>query len=577
MKKTLLFLSVFLFAFATNVKADFIVEDFESNPTLEMLQKNGEGTGSASVVADPTDANGKSALITTSDYDALLKLNVTLPAGKTLADYASLSFDIYLKADVYKKMNIYVDDTKIYEDDGYPSQGAKTTWLTKTYVFSSLTLLGTADLAKNSFALCLGISTDEGDYYIDNVVLQETKTNLVLDNFETKTIGAKYNVYNTYNVADKGTATVTADPADASGKSVNVVVNDYNTYLSLDVVLPAGKTLANYESLSFDVYWKKAEYKNMHVYIDEDNIFAESDYPSQGAAEKWITKTFVFSKLTLMTPAIAAKSSFALNIGINADVADYYIDNIILTEGEGGSTEPPVYGASFDFETGNISGWGTPNQGAGIEITQEDKHSGSYAVKLSASATSENEWDLQFQSPTVVVEQGSAYRISFWAKAVGGGGDMRISTVASGQLFDSNNNEDRQYLPSKEITADWTEYTYDLVYGANLVAGASSLQLNFDMGKVANKVYYLDDIKVEDITTTTNRPTYSKEELSLFVSNNTLYLSKQMQEVQIYDLNGSLRISAQYVSSVDVSALTSGIYLTKIVTNGETYVNKIVK
>lgn len=148
----------------------FIINDFESASINDALTMKRWATadGSCTVEANPTDNTKKSAHILTTGYDALLKQSVVLPTGKTLADYEKIMFDIYLVAGAsnnYKKMQIYLDGVKYYEDASYPSQATDATWTTKEY---SLTAT-----SANSFVVDLGISTNDGNYYIDNIRLME--------------------------------------------------------------------------------------------------------------------------------------------------------------------------------------------------------------------------------------------------------------------------------------------------------------------------------------------------------------------------------------------------------------------
>jgi len=149
----------------------FTVEDFESRAINDVFNMKRYSTtdGSAIVEANPTDAAKKSVHIVCSNWDALLKLNVALPTGKVLADYEKLMFDIYFLSGFsnhYKKMNIYVDGTKVYEDSDNPNQASDATWTTKEYALNDLA-------GANAFVLDLGLSTDNGNYYIDNVKLME--------------------------------------------------------------------------------------------------------------------------------------------------------------------------------------------------------------------------------------------------------------------------------------------------------------------------------------------------------------------------------------------------------------------
>lgn len=152
------------------------VNDFEANTIGDVLNMKRWNTtdGSATVEASPTNSSNKSAHIITSNYDAILKLNVVLPVDKILAHYDQLSFDIYSVAGAsnnYKKMLIYVDNTKVYEDADYPLQASDATWTRKEYALSSLA-------GGNAFVLDLGISTDGGNYYMDNIKLRQIATGL---------------------------------------------------------------------------------------------------------------------------------------------------------------------------------------------------------------------------------------------------------------------------------------------------------------------------------------------------------------------------------------------------------------
>lgn len=155
---------------------------------------------------------------------------------------------------------------------------------------------------------------------------------------------------------------------------------------------------------------------------------------------------------------------------------------------------------TFDFESGNLSGWNRLNTGGGIDITQEDKYAGNYAVKLTASSSSTDYWGVQLETPQITVVSRHLYKISFWARAGNGNGTIRLSTASSYQLKAEGGGEDRQYLPDLSISSEWTKYEYEVVYGANLEAVGNVLQLRIDAGKVSGKVYYIDNMTVEDLT-----------------------------------------------------------------------------
>lgn len=161
-----------------------------------------------------------------------------------------------------------------------------------------------------------------------------------------------------------------------------------------------------------------------------------------------------------------------------------------------------IYGSDiiFDFESGNLDGWTVLNQGDGVTVSQEDKHSGSYSVKMVSDASSTDYWNVQLETPQVTTKTSHIYKISFWAKAIGGGGVIRLSTASAYQLTDEDGNADRQYLPELNISGEWAQYTYQVVYGTGLRAGSSSLKLRIDAGKIPNKTYFIDDFEIVDLT-----------------------------------------------------------------------------
>ena len=181
-----------LVALPTTTNGYFIVNDFETASINDVLtmKRWAVADGTATVEANPADNTNKSAHIVTSNYDAILKQTVALPTGKTLADYEKIMFDIYLVAGAsnnYKKMQIYLDGVKYYEDASYPSQATDATWTTKEY---SLTAT-----SANSFVVDLGISTNGGNYYFDNIKLKEK----VVSGINSKNDENSFFVYSTQN------------------------------------------------------------------------------------------------------------------------------------------------------------------------------------------------------------------------------------------------------------------------------------------------------------------------------------------------------------------------------------------
>ena len=146
----------------------------------------------------------------------------------------------------------------------------------------------------------------------------------------------------------------------------------------------------------------------------------------------------------------------------------------------------------IDFESGNLDDWTIQNPGGGVVITQEYVNSGKYALKMvspsNGSATDPSA--VQAISPPFDIVSGHAYNVYFSARTTGGEGKGRISITGDGQLGDS------QYLPDFNVTDSMQNIQF-----LSLAASGSSVRLSFDMGYVADKTYYIDDIVLEDIST----------------------------------------------------------------------------
>lgn len=148
--------------------------------------------------------------------------------------------------------------------------------------------------------------------------------------------------------------------------------------------------------------------------------------------------------------------------------------------------EPLKKYVKLDFENGHINDWTKQNPGAGISITQQDKHQGEYALKL-VSGDGTAAWNLQAFTPDVEIHSGHTYTVTFWIRTEGGGGRGRISTTGAGSLG-------AIYWADFTVGNEWQKIEY-----TNLIANSPSIKLAFDLGYVPNKTYYIDDILFNDL------------------------------------------------------------------------------
>lgn len=317
-----------------------IVQDFQASKTGDTVgtydTQGNTPAATVKVAADPKDASNLVAECVTTDYNAIIEIPVTLPAGKTIADYGSIAFDLYRFSDDdnYKEMHVLVDDTQI-EKTGYIEQAKAQEWTVKAYPIASTVT------SKGSIKIRIGMNTPKGHYAIDNVRLEEKSEWLTAADFDN---GETATAYDLQGNTPAATIKVIADPKDASNKVVECVTTDYNAIVEIPVTLPAGKTIADFKAITFDFYRFSDDdnYKEMFVLID-DNQIEKTDYIEHAKAEEWTNKRYEL-------PAdITSKGTVKIRIGLNSPKAHYAIDNVKLLERAGSSVNPPV-GPSGDFD-----------------------------------------------------------------------------------------------------------------------------------------------------------------------------------------------------------------------------------
>lgn len=160
---------------ASGLAAPLTVCDFENYeighafPVWNFYGGNSETT--AIVEADPANPTNKVLHITLKSWNDYIEFNLPQEfAGSKLTDrFETVRLDVYRAADdpceEWKHFDAMLGADKLYEDDGWPSQGPKSTWMTKTYQLSA------PGADNNSTALRLGYNSENTDYFIDNVIL----------------------------------------------------------------------------------------------------------------------------------------------------------------------------------------------------------------------------------------------------------------------------------------------------------------------------------------------------------------------------------------------------------------------
>ncbi len=327
-----------------------MIEDFQNNNTGDPVAIHNylgdTPAGSATVIADPAVETNLTAVFEGGDYNTLIEIPATLPEGKNIADYTRIAFDLYRfqDDDDHKEIYISADDAVIYyKENEYISHAPVASWTAKSYDIPEGTSSG------NSVKLHIGIKTNKGHYAIDNIRLKERPSAALPGDFYETANGnvsagvLMVNDFQQHNAVDitlptwtrgseaKGEARTVADPTD----SRNIVASfsgesNYETVHDIEVILPPGKTLANYKAVKFDLYRtdKDAGWKVMRVYADDHKIKYDNNEYIEHTSErnKWEEKEYD------IPAGHSINGIFNLYIGIESDSPDYLIDNIRLVE-----------------------------------------------------------------------------------------------------------------------------------------------------------------------------------------------------------------------------------------------------
>lgn len=267
------------------------------------------------------------------EKQCVLALDNALEKGKT--------YTLTFKAKADKAANINTAITM--KDDPWTIQGSEDHSLTTEW--AEYTFEQTIDM-DNINRIVFNLGETATSYYFDNICLvkkagdnpgggqegndptpgpDSDAKKIVLNDFEKYDVGATpYIVEN----AEGGSASVVS--ADAGNKALNFTTGSYKNeeYLALTFTLPQGKTLSDYDVLTFDYAFAASgydnKYKDIKVCIDSKNTVAGT-IKSQDAPAEWQTMSIALKNVQ------GGNNSFTLYIGgITASVLSMNIDNIVI-------------------------------------------------------------------------------------------------------------------------------------------------------------------------------------------------------------------------------------------------------
>lgn len=150
------------------------------------------------------------------------------------------------------------------------------------------------------------------------------------------------------------------------------------------------------------------------------------------------------------------------------------------------------------LKDGSLSGWGAWNSGDGISVVEgEGLSSTSQAVKMIASASSSNAWDLQLVSPEIPIVNGHTYEVSYYVKSdQAGKGRISFNGLENNYPWKDWYNTGGDWTEAFDTTTEWKQVKFTV----NDFTG-DVFKVNFDMGYLPNVIYLIDvdNISVVDL------------------------------------------------------------------------------
>ncbi len=180
-------------------------------------------------------------------------------------------------------------------------------------------------------------------------------------------------------------------------------------------------------------------------------------------------------------------------LDMGAGSVPFTIDHIGLVPGTIGSAEAPNVMVDGGFEAGlpgDETGWSVLNGDVTVTTEADEVACGTNAVKAVGAAG--NPWDTQLASAPIALEYEGTYEVSFWAKAAGDDGVIRIST----SRYTDGSDPRSDYFYGHDITVgtDWTQYSYVFTVATDLPDGHNIV---FDMG-TTNQTFFIDEVTLKE-------------------------------------------------------------------------------
>ncbi len=245
--------------------------------------------------------------------------------------------------------------------------------------------------------------------------------------------------------------------------------------------------------------------------------------------------------------------------------------------------------ANAQVTNGNLEAWTDNNTPeafspapftAGVSKEATIKHGGEFSAKHQTPTLPTSGTSVKIQNETAVIVPGVSYTISYWYLDNDPAAKSRPWIYWLNETNATITANEAEFRPSTYSTdsPDWQLWT------TTVVAPAGAAKLRFEMrsyadGSAGGGVIYYDDMSV---TSPMKVSQNSINGLNIYpnpVTTGTFYIntsSNDQKSVSIFDVLGKQVLKTKTSNAVNVSALTSGVYILKITENGSTATRKLV-
>ena len=247
------------------------------------------------------------------------------------------------------------------------------------------------------------------------------------------------------------------------------------------------------------------------------------------------------------------------------------------------------FSANSQVTNGNLESWTDNNTPeffspapytAGVSKEATIKHGGMFSAKHQTPTLPTTGTSVKIQNETALIVPGTTYTISYWY--------LDNDPAAKSRPWIYWLNDANATIPANEAEFRPATYSVDSpewqLWTTTVVAPAGAAKLRFEMrsyadGTVGGGVIYYDDMSV---TSALKVGQNSINGLNVYpnpVTSGTVFIntdSSDVKSVSIFDVLGKQVLKTKTTNAVNVSALTSGVYIMKITENGATATRKLV-